>query len=314
MEKVFVTTKIPDVGINLLKQKGYQVVVGSATRNLSRKEIIKKAKGFDALLCQLEDKIDGVVMDALLPNLKVISNYAVGLDNIDVKAARQRKIVVGNTPGVLTETVAEHTVGLILCIAKRIVEADCFIRAGKYKGFEPDLLVGVELMGKTLGIVGHGRIGCRAAQILQKGFGMRVVYYDIKGPGIHEVCGAKKSSLKALLKEADVVSLHVPLLSSTRHLIGEREFKIMKKTSYLINTARGSVVNEKALVQALRGKGEGIAGAGLDVFEKEPKLAPGLAKLSNVVLTPHIGSASKEARSAMAELAAKNIIMALENI
>ena len=312
MKKVFVTTKIPEVGTNLLKQKGYQVVVGCATRNLSTKEIIKKAKGFDALLCQLEDKIDRHVMDALLPNLKVISNYAVGLDNIDEKAAKQRGIVVGNTPGVLTKTVAEHTVGLILAISKRIVEADRFIRAGKYRGFEPDLLVGTELMGKTLGIVGHGRIGCRTAQILQKGFGMRVVYYDIKGQGIHEVCGAKKSSLKELLKVADVVSLHVPLLSSTHHLIGEREFKTMKKTAYLVNTARGAVIDEKALVLAL--KTNRIKGAALDVFEKEPKLAPGLVKQNNVVLTPHIASASVEARSAMAELAAKNIIVVLENL
>lgn len=312
MKKVFITTKIPEVGINLLKQKGYQVVVGSATRNLSTKEIIKKAKGFDALLCQLEDEIDRDVIDALSPNLKVISNYAVGLDNIDVKAAQQRRIVVGNTPGVLTETVAEHTVGLILAVAKRIAEADRFTRAGKYKGFEPDLLVGIELKGKTLGIVGHGRIGCRTAEILQKGFGMRVLYYDIKGPGIHEVCGAKKSSLKALLKEADVVSLHVPLLPSTRHLISTNELRAMQRTAYLVNTSRGPVIDEKMLVQALRGKR--IAGAALDVFENEPKLAPGLIKLNNVVLTPHIASASLEARNAMAELAAKNIIVVLENL
>lgn len=303
-QKVFANKRVPQKGIELLRKQGYEVVLGT---NLK-----KQAKGAHALLCLLTNKIDGNVMDAVGPQLKVISNMAAGTDNIDTKEAKKRKIMVANTPGVLTQAVAEHTVALLLSLSRRVVEGDSFMRKGKYKGWKPDLLLGSELLGKTLGIVGHGRIGCRVADILHKGFGMKVLYYDVKGPGVHEVCGARKTSLKQLLKEADAASLHVPLLSSTHHLIASRELRAMKKSAFLINTSRGPVVDEKVLVQALKGKG--IAGAALDVFENEPKLAPGLTKLQNMVLTPHIASASKEAREAMAELAAKNLIVALENL
>ena len=303
-QKVFVAKGVPKEAISHLKKEGYLVVQG--------KDIKKDGKGAHALLCMLTVKIDEKVMDAIGPQLKIISNMAAGLDNIDLAAAKKRGISVANTPGVLTETVAEHTVALLLTLARRIVEGDSFMRKKKYRGWDPELLLGSELQGKTLGIVGHGRIGCRTAEILQKGFGMKVLYYDIDGPDTHEVCGAKKHSLKELLNKSDVVSLHVPLLATTHHLIGAKELKLMKKDAYLINTARGPVVDEASLITALKaGK---IAGAGLDVFEKEPKMAPGLALLDNVVLTPHIASASRGARGAMAQLAAQNIIVILKNI
>lgn len=303
-QKVFVVKDVPKEAVVLLKKEGYLVTQG--------KDMKKEAKGAHGLLCLLTSKIDEAVMDAIGPQLKVISNMATGLDNIDIAFAKERNITVTNTPGVLTETVAEHTVALLLSLTRRIVEGNSFMRKKKYKGWSPDLLIGEELKGKILGIVGHGRIGCRTAEILQKGFGMKVVYYDIEGPAIHEVCGAKKHSLKELLRESDVVSLHVPLLATTHHLISKKELKLMKKTAYLINTSRGPVIDEEMLVEALKNKK--IAGAGLDVFEKEPKMAKGLSLLDNVVLTPHIGSASKKARAAMAELAVKNIIAVLKNI
>ncbi|NIT03512.1 D-glycerate dehydrogenase, partial [Candidatus Saccharibacteria bacterium] len=212
---------------------------------------------------------------------------AVGYDNIDVPAATKRGIMVTNTPGVLTEAVAEHTFALLLAIARRIVESDQFTRAGKYKGWEPMLLLGTELEGKTLGVVGLGRIGARVAQMAARGMGMKVIYYDIKrNPSFERELEVRfYKNLSSLLGEADFVSLHVPLLPTTRHLIGAKELKTMKKSAYLINTSRGPVVDERALVKAL--KGGWIRGAALDVYEEEPKLAPGLAKLDNVVLAPH---------------------------
>lgn len=298
MAKVFVTRKIPGKGIEMLKKKGYEVKIGS------------RAKGADALLCLLTDKIDGKAMDAIGPQLKIIANYAAGYDNIDTEAARRRNIIVTNTPDVLTEAVAEHTVALILGIAKRITEADRFTKTGKYKGWEPELLLGTELHGKTLGIVGCGRIGLEVARKMNFGFRMQVLYYD-KAPreDAEKQCGATPVPLSQLLKQSDVVSLHMPLLPSTRHLIGEKELRMMKKTAYLVNTARGAIVDEKALVKALKQKW--IRGAALDVFENEPKLAAGLARLHNALLTPHIGSATRETREKMSEVAAENIIAAL---
>ena len=303
-QTVFVSKGVPQRAAELLKKQGYRVVRGTSAA--------REGRGAAAVLCLLTDKVYAKTMDAIGPQLKIISNMAAGTDNIDVAAAEKRGVSVANTPDVLTETVAEHAVGLLLVLSRRIVEGDWFVRKGKYKGWKPDLLLGQELRGKTLGIVGYGRIGCRTAEILQKGFGMKVVYHDIKGSGVHEACGAKKISLQEPLEQSDAVSLHVPMLSSTRHLISKKELKAMKKTAYLVNTSRGPVVDEKALVASLE-RNE-IAGAALDVFENEPRLAPGLAKLDNIVLTPHIASASKEARDAMAKLAAKNIIEVLENL
>lgn len=297
---VFITSKIPQEGINLLQGQGYTVEIGP----------LQKARGAYALLCLLTDTISGKVMDDIGPQLKIISNMAAGLDNIDVHEAVKRGITFANTPGVLTETVAEHTVALLLAVSRRIVEADTFVRAKKYKGWEVDLLLGQELQGKLLGIVGYGRIGGRVAEILGKGFGMNVVYHDKHRNEIADKNNARYVSFEELLKSCDVVSLHVPLLETTRHMVGEKEFGMMKRTAYLINTARGAVVDEKALARVL--KENGIAGAGIDVFEHEPKIDPSLLKAPNAVLTPHIGSASHEARAAMAELAAQNIVDVLK--
>ncbi len=308
-KKVFVTRKIPKKGIELLRRH-FLVKIYQKNQVISRKELLKEVKQCDALLCLLTEKIDAEILNAN-PKLKVISNYAVGYDNVDVKAATAKGIPVCNTPGVLENAVAEHTFALMLALAKRIAEADSFVRAGKYKRWEPMLLLGTELEGKTLGIIGLGRIGAGVAERAKKGMGIKVLYHDIRrNKQFEKEYQAKYVSKEELLKRSDFVSLHVPLLPSTRHLIGKEELKLMKKTAYLINTSRGPVVDEKALVEALQKKH--IAGAGLDVYENEPKLTPGLTKLKNVVLTPHTASATVEARTAMSELAAQNIIDVLQ--
>ncbi|HLD79945.1 MAG TPA: D-glycerate dehydrogenase [Candidatus Nanoarchaeia archaeon] len=308
-KKVFVTRIIPKKGIQLLRRH-FLVKVYPKDQAISRKELLKEVKQCDALLSLLTEKIDREVLNAN-PKLKVVSNYAVGYDNIDVKAATAKGIIVCNTPGVLEDAVAEHTFALMLALSKRIVEADCFVRAGKYKRWEPMLLLGTELKGKIIGIIGLGRIGAGVAERARRGMGVNVLYHDIKrNKDFEEKYQAKYVSLSELLKKSDFVSLHVPLLPSTRHLIGKEELRLMKKTAYLINTSRGPVVDEKALVEALQKKH--IAGVGLDVYENEPKLTPGLTKLKNAVLTPHTASATVEARTAMSELAAQNIIDVLK--
>jgi len=304
-----VTRKIPKKGIQLLRRH-FLVKVYQKDQVIPRKELLKEVKQCDALLSLLTEKIDAEVLNAN-SKLKVVSNYAVGYDNIDVKAATAKGIIVCNTPGVLENAVAEHTFALMLALSKRIVEADRFTRAGKYKRWEPMLLLGTELEGKTIGIIGLGRIGAGVAERARKGMGVNVLYHDIKrNKQFEKEYQAKYVSLSELLKKSDFVSLHVPLLPSTKHLIGKEELRLMKKTAYLINTSRGPVVDEKALVEALEKKH--IAGAGLDVYENEPKLTPGLTKLKNAVLTPHTASATVEARTAMSELAAQNIIDVLQ--
>lgn len=306
--KVFVTRKIPEAGIKLLK-KCCQVRIYPKDRAILRSELIKGVKWCDALLCLLTDRIDRTVIDAN-PNLKIISNHAVGFDNVDVRYATGKGVPVTNTPGVLTDAVAEHTFALMMAIARRIPESDRFTRRNKYKGWEPMLLLGTQLKDKTLGIVGLGRIGSGVAERTVKGMGMKVLYHDLKrNKGFERKFSAKYVPLRTALKKADFISLHIPLLPSTRHLIGRKELSMMKKTAYLINTSRGAVVDEKALVSALKRKQ--IAGAALDVYEHEPKLTPGLDKLDNVVLTPHTASATIEARSAMSEVAARNILAVL---
>lgn len=313
--KIFITRQIPDRGINTLKEKGYEIAVSSYDRVLTKEELISylQKDRYDALLCLLTDKIDAEVLDAAKESgVKIIANYAVGFDNVDVKAAAERGIMVTNTPGVLTDTVAEHTFALMLAIAHRIAEADRFTRAGKYEGWAPMLLLGSDLSRKTIGIVGLGRIGSRVAHHAVKGFDAKVIYHDIKkNEDFEREFGAEyREKLEDLLKEADFVSLHVPLLESTRHLINTERLAMMKPTAYLINTSRGAVIDEAALVAAL--KSRTIRGAALDVYENEPQFASGLAELENVILTPHIASATEETRQAMSELAAQNIVEALE--
>lgn len=312
--KIFITRQIPDKGINLLKEKGYDITIGSHGDILKKEELIESLSKdrYDAVLCDLDDKVDAEVLDATGKQCKIFANYAVGFDNFDLKAAQERGVMLTNTPGVLTNTVAEHTFALMLAIAHRIAEADRFTRAGKYKGWEPMLLLGTDLSKKTIGIVGLGRIGSRVAHHAVRGFDAKVLYHDIKrNEEFEKEFGAVyKEKLEELLSEADFVSLHVPLLEATRHLINKERISLMKKTAYLVNTSRGPVIDEAALVDALKNKT--IRGAALDVFENEPALAEGLAELENVILTPHIASATEETRQAMSVLAAENIIAALE--
>lgn len=307
--KVFVTRKILEEGLNMLREK-FDVEVSDYDGVIPRKMLLEKVKGVDAILSLLTDTIDAEVMDAAGSNLKVIANYAVGYNNIDVEEATKRGIMVTNTPGVLTETTADLAWALMMAIARRIVEADRFVREGKFRGWEPMLLLGTDVHGATLGIVGFGRIGQAMAR-RALGFNMKVLYYDnARVPEqVEKELKATYVDLPTLLRESDFVSLHVPLTKETHHLIGEKELRMMKKGACLINTARGPVVDEKALVKALK---EGwIKGAALDVFENEPEVEPELLKLENVVLAPHIASASYATRSRMSIMAAENIIKAL---
>jgi len=314
MSKIFITRPIPEVGVGLLKAKGYEVVINEKAegRAATKEELIEGAKGADAILSILTDKIDGEVMDVGTPTLRIIANYAVGFDNIDLEAAKKRNLMVTNTPGVLTNTVAEHTFALMLSIAHRISEADRFARAGRYKAWGPNLLLGTDMSGKTLGIVGLGRISSRVASHAFKGSEMNILYNDPKpNPEFEKEFGAKfVEKLDDMLPHCDFVSIHVPLLDSTRHLMNEARFRIMKRTAYLVNTSRGPIIDEKALAKALREKI--IKGAAIDVFEFEPDIVPELKDLDNVIITPHIASATEETRNKMASMAAENIIEALE--
>jgi len=313
MASIFVTRKIPNNGIEKLKEAGHEVDVSEKDGVLSKEELLTSLskKPYDAVLCLLTDAIDAEVFEAV-PTAKIFSNYAVGFNNIDTDAAKEKGVIVTNTPGVLTDTVAEHTVALMLSITSRIAEGDRFVRAGKYDGWAPLLLLGTDLKGKTLGILGAGRIGQRVAHVASNGLGMNIIYYDIKqNEEIEKNVGAQfKATPEEVLAEADVVTVHVPLLESTRHLINKERLATMKKSAYLINSSRGPVIEETALVEALQSGV--IKGAALDVFEEEPALAEGLSDLENVVITPHIASATEETRGKMAEMAAQAILDVLE--
>jgi lactate dehydrogenase-like 2-hydroxyacid dehydrogenase len=277
---------------------------------LSKGELIRRLQDRTGLICHIVSTIDDDVL-AASPSLRVIANVAVGYNNIDLAAARRRGVIVTNTPDVLTETTADFAWALLMAAARRVVEADHYARSGQWKAWKWDLLWGVDVHGKTLGVLGFGRIG-RAVARRAGGFGMRILYHDAV-----RADGAQEGQLRAtyvdpdiLLRESDFVTVHTPLLPETRHLIDERALRAMKKTAILVNAARGPIVDEAALVRAL---GEGwIAGAGLDVFEEEPTIHPGLLPLRNVVLTPHIASASYDTRVAMATLAVRNCLAVLD--
>jgi glyoxylate reductase len=311
MAKVFITYPIPESGPNLLREAGHDVKVRDSEELISREELLAALKEYDAVLPLLTDKLGPNELAEAGDQLKVIANYAVGFDNIDVKTASGRGIIVTNTPDVLTVAVAEHTVTLLFAIAKRIAESDKFTREGKYIGWRPQLLLGTELAGKTLGIIGLGRIGAAVAQRTYHGFDMKIAYNDLKPNKEFEsnFNATYYDNLDEMLPNVDAISLHVPLLDATKHLINAKRLEAMKESSLLVNTSRGPVIDESALVDALKeGK---IRGAALDVFENEPKLTPGLRDLPNVILTPHTASATIEARSAMSTLAAQNIIAVL---
>ncbi len=308
---IIITRPIPKAGLDLLVGSGrYVVDVHSANKIPSREQLISYVKNANAIVSLLTEHIDQEIIAEAGDELKIIANYAVGYDNIDVRAATAKNIAITNTPDIMTQTVAEHAAALMLAAARRISEGDRYIRAGKYKQWEPELLLGPELFGKTLGIVGTGNIGSVMARICYHGFGMKIIYHDIeKNLELERTTHAFQVSLNRLYESADVISLHIPLLPTTRHLINGSAFNKMKKNAVLINTSRGPVVEEKALVKALKEKE--IFAAGLDVFEFEPKISAALKKMPNVVMTPHTASATHEARDGMAVMAVQNVIAAL---
>lgn len=305
--KIFVTRQIPGDSLEKLKVDGNEVVVSEFGRPLTPEELLEKSKGVDALLSLLTDRIDSDLMDAIGPQLKIISNYAVGFDNVDVKEAGNRGILVTNTPSEeVDEAVAEHTWALISALTRRIVEADEATRRGAYRGWEPDIFLGINLIGKTLGIIGLGGIGTMVAR-RAGGYKMNIIYNKhTRDPEAEQKMGVKFCELDELLKTADVITLHVPLTDETRHMINKDTLSKMKKGAFLVNTARGPIVNEHDLVEALR-SGQ-LGGAGLDVFDNEPDISPELYDMPNVITTPHIASATWEARNKMGEQAVAAIL------
>jgi len=309
VKKVYVTRRIPQKALDLIEAE-CRLEVNPHDRVLSSEELAAAVGDAEGLLCLLTDHIDASLLDQA-PRLKVVANCAVGYDNIDVQACTERKVAVSNTPGVLTETTADMAWALLMAAARRVVEADRYVREGKFKAWEPMLFLGEEVNNKVLGLVGMGRIAAAMAR-RAAGFNMTVFYYDAtrKSPEEEQDLGVEYRNLEDLLQEADYISLHVPLNDQTRHMIGERELKLMKDTAYLVNTSRGPVIDEAALVRAL--KNNKPAGAALDVYEHEPELAPGLAELENVTLAPHIASATVQTRTRMAVMAAENLLAGLK--
>ncbi len=309
---VFLTRKIPQKAIDYLLEQNIILEKNEEDRVLSKEEILEGVKGKDGLICLLTDNIDADIIAAAGPQLKIIANYAVGYNNIDVETATKRKIPVTNTPGVLTETTADFTMALLFAIARRVVESDKFTREGKFKGWGPLLQLGTDVYGKTIGIIGCGRIGSAVAYRAIKGFNMKVLYYDTtRHKDLEKKLGIEFCSFEKLLSTSDFISLHVPLTDETKYLIDKDELSLMKKTAYLINTSRGAVINEKALVEILREKH--IAGAALDVYEFEPELTPDLKNLENVIVTAHIASATIETRTKMGMIAVENLLAGLNN-
>jgi len=309
--KIFVTYPINEVGIKYLQDHGVEVVVNRKKRPLKPKELEKILPKYDGAITMLFDKIDQHFISKLGPNFKIIANYAVGFDNIDLEATKQKNIIVTNTPGILTEAVAEHTWALILASARRVLESNQDIKNGLYKFWQPSGWLGPQVWGKTLGIVGLGRIGSFVAEIGYYGFKTKIIYYDLMRDDRFELeLKARHLSLNELLERSDIISIHTPLNEKTHHLIGKEEFKLMKKNAILVNTARGGIIENRSLAEALKsGK---IFSAGLDVWENEPKVPVIFKGLKNIILTPHIGSATLEAREKMSEIVAKNILSVLK--
>jgi glyoxylate reductase len=305
-EKVLVTREIPATGLRPLEDFDLTVLSEAPP---ARDELLEAAEGAVGVLSNVTEKMDAEFMDAAGDGLRIIANMAVGYDNVDVEAAAERGIVVTNTPGVLDETTADTAFMLLLAAARRLGESERTLRAGRWKWWGPKLFVGVDVWGKTLGIVGMGRIGQAVAR-RGRGFGMEILYHNrSRNEEAEEELDARYADLDELLEIADFVSVHTPLTEETRHLLGPEELEKMKPTAVLVNTSRGPVVDEEALADALADRR--IFAAGLDVYEEEPKVHPKLLELENVVLAPHIGSGSRETRDGMAVLAAENIVAVL---
>lgn len=311
-KNIYMTRPIHEAGMVILRDKGYSIVTGPQGDTPAHESIVEAlhAAPYDAVVTFLTDKVDATLFDAC-PSAKLFSNYSVGFNNISLDDAKTKGVMITNTPGCAGKAVAEHTVALILAITARISEGDEYMRAGKYTGWQPDLLIGTDLSGKTVGLIGLGAIGSQVATMLSQGFGCRVLYTDLKAnEELDSKCGTQLVDQDKLLREADIISLHVPLLPSTAHLINDETINMMKDGAIIINTSRGAVIDENALVRALKAKK--LRGAGLDVFEFEPHVAEGLMDIEDVVLTPHIASARESVRVAMAEIVAHNIISFFE--
>lgn len=306
--KVFITRELPEIAFKLLKEYKISFDYYKNDQPIPRKFLLQKVKNCDALISLLTEKIDKEVIDQM-PHCKIIANYAVGYNNIDINYAKKKKIIVTNTPDVLTQSTADLTMALVLACARRISEGEKLLREGKFKGWKPKQLLGMELKDKIFGILGAGRIGTAVAR-RAKSFGTNIIYVDNKrNPKFEKNTGAKKVSLKHLLGKSDILSIHLPLNNLTYHYLNIERLNQIKRNSILINTARGEIIDEKALIRLL--KKNTLMAVGLDVFEDEPSINPELLKFANVLVLPHLGSATQEARNGMAELAVRNVINVL---
>jgi len=306
--KIFITRDIPFVGIELLKKKEFEVSVYKKDQPIPKNELKKAIKNCDGLISMLSDKIDKEAVDSM-KNCKVIANYAVGFNNIDVDYAKNKGIVVTNTPDVLTDSTADLTIALVLACARKISESEKLVRNKKFVGWKPKLFLGMELRNKYFGILGAGRIGTEVAKRAHA-FGCKIIYYsNSKNDFLESELKAKKMSLNSILNKSDIISLHLPLNKNSYNLLNEEKLKLLKSSAILINTARGEILDESYLIKML--KQNKIASAGFDVYQNEPNLNKEFYKLKNVVLLPHIGSATVEARNNMSLLAAKNVIAVL---
>jgi len=310
-QTAYVTRVIPQPGLDLLSQAGIRLEVNPNDRVLSHDELLHAVRGKDGILCTLSDAMSAAVLEAAASTCKGVASYAVGYNNIDIEAATRLGLPVSNTPGVLTDATADLAWALLMSAARRIAESDAFMRSGRWQGWGPMQFLGVDVAGATLGIVGAGRIGIAVAR-RAAGFNMSIIYTARnRKPDFEMSIGARYADLDTLLKESDFVSLHVPLTPETRHMIGPRELSLMKPMAVLVNTSRGPVVDEAALVEALRGRK--IFAAALDVYESEPAAAPGLLDLPNAVVCPHIGSGTINTRTQMSLMAARNLIAMLHD-
>lgn len=308
-EKVLITRRVPPPAVELLREAGFAIDLCDQDDPPGRETLLARVPGAAGLVTMLSERVDGELLKAAGPSLRVVANFAVGYDNIDVAACTAAKVRVTNTPGVLTDATADLAWALILAAARRVVEGDRLVRSGQWTGWAPMQLLGLQLTGATLGLVGAGRIGT-AVGLRSMGFGMRVLYSDDQvNRELEQRVGAQRLPLDQLIPAADVLSLHVPLTPQTRHLINAARLARMKPTAILINTARGPVIDEAALVEALRQRR--IAAAGFDVYEHEPRLTPGLAELPNAVLLPHLGSAATATRQKMSQMVGENVIAVL---
>ncbi|OGU69204.1 MAG: D-glycerate dehydrogenase [Stygiobacter sp. RIFOXYC12_FULL_38_8] len=306
--KVLITRKLPGEPEKLLKKNGFKVSVYKEDKAIPRGEFLEKIKDADAVLSLLTEKIDKEAIDNF-SKCKIVANCAVGYNNIDIAYAKERKLIVTNTPYVLTDATADLTVALILACVRRLREGEQMMRENKFDGWKPNMLLGFDLKGKTVGIIGAGRIGRATARRL-KGFGVKIIYFDRKKRDEFETeFLSTRVNLKELMKQSDIISVHLPLSKETHHIINKENLSLMKKSAIIVNTSRGDILEEKALIRLLKQKK--IFAAGFDVYENEPNINPDLRTLENVFLLPHIGSATVETRAAMALLAANNIINVL---